>query len=305
MRRKTTGLALILPLLFSALAGALLIQNEAKMVTAKGETSDNNTIIDGTTNANVTILSPENRTYNSNNITLAFTIESDAAPSEYFSGRVFDLFLTHGCVLDYDSSKLVQAVKNSYYYEDFPNNFSVTLSGSGNRYAGNTTLTDLTEGPHNLTVWIRADQYMISYKGYVWSVYSTVSFNIDIPPKISILSPETKTYNTSSIPLDFTISKASSKTEYSLDGRDKVTISGNTTLTWLSNGDHNITVYASDKTGNIGSSETLLFSVNAPASFQIEIVIVTVIVLVSVAVAVGVGFLAYQKRRTSRVSVLS
>ena len=291
--------ALTTALLFSLLAGTLLVQNEVKTFIVKGETSDFNTIVDGNTNANVTIQSPENRTYNSNNITLAFTIESDAAPREYFSGRVFDLFLTHGCVLDYDLSRIVQDVKGSYFYEDFPNNFSVALSGSGNRYFGNTTLTNLPEGRHNLTVWIRADQNMISYKIYVWSVYSTVSFNIDMPPKILILSPETKTYNTSSIPLDFTVSETSSKTKYSMDGRNNVTISGNTTLTWLANGDHNITVYALDETGNTGSSEALLFSVNAPASFPV-VPVAAGVALVAVVLAAA-GLLLYFKKHKCKV----
>ena len=292
---KKTATALITALLLSLLAGRLLVQNEEKTFIVRGETSDANTIVDGNTNANVTIQSPENKTYNSNNITLAFTIESDAGPREYFSGRVLDLFLTHGCVLDNDLSRLVQAVKGGYFYEDFPDDFSVTLSESGNRYFGNTTLANLPEGPHNLTVWIRADQYMISYKGYIWSVYSTVSFNIDSPPYITVLSPQTKTYNTSFIPLDFTVSEKSSKIEYSLDGRKNVTIGGNTTLAWLASGDHNLTVFAVDETGNAGASETLFFTVNAPEVFPGTLV--AAIVIVVAVVLVGTGLLLVRKRR--------
>jgi hypothetical protein len=41
--------------------------------------------------------------------------------------------------------------------------------------------------------------------------------------------------------------------------KKNVTIAGNTTLTGLSSSVHNLTVYAWDEAGNIGSSETITF----------------------------------------------
>lgn len=293
INRKAIKLTLILSLLVSGLAGTLLIQNRARIFIVQGNTTSNNTIVDGNTNANVTIQEPENKTYNENNVTLAFTIESDVPPTEYFNGSVLHLFLRHGCVLDYSTSKLVGRVASGDYY-NLPDHVSVTLSDLGNRYVGNGTLTGLSQGPHNVTVWIRADTNMISYSGYEWSVFTTVSFNVDSPPKAMILSPETKTYNTSVVRLDFTINEKSSRMEYSLDGQSNVTINGNTTLSWLPNGNHNVTVYATDETGNTGASETRFFTTDAQESLSVLIAIASAILVV----VVGVGLLVYFKKRS-------
>jgi hypothetical protein len=68
------------------------------------------------------------------------------------------------------------------------------------------------------------------------------------PLKIEILSPENNTiYATNSIPLTFTINKATSWINYTLDGQVNVTISGNTTLTDLQDGWHYVIVYAKSK----------------------------------------------------------
>jgi hypothetical protein len=82
-----------------------------------------------------------------------------------------------------------------------------------------------------------------------------------IPPKISVVSPESRTYNVSSVPLIFAANRLSTWTCYSLDGLDNVTITGNTTLTGLSNGLHNLTVYAKDAFENVGASETVYFTI--------------------------------------------
>ena len=70
-----------------------------------------------------------------------------------------------------------------------------------------------------------------------------------------------------------------------------MTISGNKTLTGLSNGVHNVTVYACDAAGNVGASETICFSVEVP--FPTTMVIAPI---ASVAF-VGTGFLVYFKKR--------
>lgn len=81
------------------------------------------------------------------------------------------------------------------------------------------------------------------------------------PPAISVLSPENKTYTTPSILLTFTVDEPTSWIGYSLDDQPNVTITGNTTLTGLSGGSHNITVYANDTTGNMGASDTVHFTI--------------------------------------------
>ena len=76
-----------------------------------------------------------------------------------------------------------------------------------------------------------------------------------------VLSPENKTYQTTRVEINFTVSNLTSQITYALDGRENVTLSGNTTLKSLSDGLHNITVYAFDNASKLGTSKTITFSV--------------------------------------------
>ena len=116
------------------------------------------------------------------------------------------------------------------------------------------------------------------------------SFSIG-PPKISVLSPLVQTYNETSAPLVFTVGKLVNWTGYSLDGK-VTTISGNTTLTGLSNGSHNVTVSAKDLLGNMGISETVWF--NVEETFPTALVAVASVVALAV---IGVSLLVYFKKR--------
>ena len=82
-----------------------------------------------------------------------------------------------------------------------------------------------------------------------------------LPPTISIVSPENKTYTVNNVSLNFTVSESTSWIGYSLDGQANITITGNTTLSGLPDGSHSLTVYAKDTAGNTGTSETIYFSI--------------------------------------------
>jgi hypothetical protein len=298
MKRKASALTFILSLLVSVLAGTLLIQNATRTFSVQAETANSDLIIEGDTNANVTIQSPENKAYNENNVTLAVTVESGVPPMEYFDGSLFGLFLRYGCALDYDTSDLVDLIWNSNLLDKFPNNPPLVLNGSENVYTGNATLTNLSQGAHTLTVWVRAEQFMLSYSWGVWAIFKTVTFNIDFtPPHISILSPENKAYNTSDVPLDLTVNETASQITYSLDGQENITAAGNMTLTQLSNGAHNVTVYATDNVGNIGS-QTVFFVIMEPSKpFPTTLVVASAIIVA----VFSVGLLAYFKKRKRQV----
>jgi PKD repeat protein len=96
----------------------------------------------------------------------------------------------------------------------------------------------------------------------------TTDFFIDwedkTPPTIHIPSPENVTYKQSSVPLTFVINERTSVPwiSYCLDGLENTTITGNTTLTDLSNGLHSVIVFASDTSNNTGSSNKVHFSVS-------------------------------------------
>jgi len=82
-----------------------------------------------------------------------------------------------------------------------------------------------------------------------------------IPPDITIKVPENKTYDTVNVSLTFTVSEPADWIGYSLDGAASVTITGNTTLTDLSLGSHNVIVYANDTDGNMGMSNIVYFTI--------------------------------------------
>jgi len=73
-------------------------------------------------------------------------------------------------------------------------------------------------------------------------------------PTIQILSPASRIYSTTTIPLMVTLNEPASKIRYSLDGNANVTLIGNTTLNGVPNGSHSITVYATDTAGNSASA---------------------------------------------------
>ena len=113
------------------------------------------------------------------------------------------------------------------------------------------------------------------------------------PPKIALLSPVNQQFNESSVSLLFTLDKQVSWMGYSLDGENNVTVAGNSTITELTNGLHNITVYAEDTFGNIGASETITFNVDVPEPFPTTLVIASVIIVTIVVL----GLLIYFKKR--------
>ena len=111
-------------------------------------------------------------------------------------------------------------------------------------------------------------------------------------PVVKISSPKSKTYETGDIPLTFSVNEQASWLGYSLDGQEAVTITGNTTLTGLEVGTHNLTVYARDLSELVGTSETIQFTI--AARFPTELVLAGV----AIAVVASVSFLLYVKRRS-------
>jgi hypothetical protein len=110
-------------------------------------------------------------------------------------------------------------------------------------------------------------------------------------PEVALLGMQNATYSGGFL-LNFTVSKPAAWMGYSLDGHDNVTVTGNTTLSGLSSGLHNVTVYAEDTFGNEGASETVTFTV-ALAPFPTALVLAASVTIVA---AVGVGLLVYLKK---------
>jgi hypothetical protein len=123
-----------------------------------------------------------------------------------------------------------------------------------------TSLTTLKDGKHTLQLSLVCQGANgplfptpdLSYFNYT-VLSNTVSFIVDsVQPKVAILSIENQaaqpvkneSYSMATVALNFNLNKPMSKITYSLDGQANVTIVGNTTLTNLPYGEHNVTVYA-------------------------------------------------------------
>jgi hypothetical protein len=130
---------------------------------------------------------------------------------------------------------------------------------------------------------------------------SKINFTIDTtPPIIAIFSVENRTYKKTEIPLNFEVNEPTSSIIYCLDNKSNVTIAGNTTLTGLSVGAHDLTVYAWDAVGNIGASQNTDFVVVQETEPKPETFPIVPVSAVSVAVAVAVvvaGLFIYHKKQ--------
>jgi len=90
------------------------------------------------------------------------------------------------------------------------------------------------------------------------------------PPAITILSPQNAAYASNTVALTLRITEPTSWIGYNLNGQSNTTISGNTTLSGLSEDAYTITIYANDTAGNMGASPTVHFSVDlTPPNIEI------------------------------------
>ena len=120
------------------------------------------------------------------------------------------------------------------------------------------------------------------------------------PPTISIVSPENKTYTVENVPLIFTVSEPTSWMGYNLDWQANVTITGNMTLSGLSDGPHSLIVYVNDTAGNTGASEMVYFSINIQQTGPV-LLLEWIIIFVVIVIVIGgtTGFILYRKRKAS------
>lgn len=220
------------------------------------------------------ILFPVNTTYNSRIITLNIS----------FSTKLFSpIHLSATYSLDGTPNINVPLVS------------SPSMIWSKNRVIGSVTLPELS-GTHTLSVYVEA--HWGTGSSY-WDS-ETVHFTVQTTtPKIKTLSPINQTYTETNVPLMFTLDKAN-WTGYSLDGEQNNTINDNFTLNGLPNGLHNLTVYANDTYGNMGTSKTINFTVAVAEPESIPVVPVAAVSIVAVAF-VAAGLLVYHKCKAKTV----
>jgi hypothetical protein len=137
-------------------------------------------------------------------------------------------------------------------------------------------LSVLSDGTHTLkiisyceTYYVPANSTSYEIKTFKFSaICAVINFSVAVNPQIKLVTPENVTYCTSGVAVNLTIDRPTSWIEYSFDNQNNVTIAGNTTLTNLEDGLHNLVVYANDTAGNVGKSEIVYFTVDAHLSLS-------------------------------------
>jgi len=282
MRKTGAAITLITTLLITAVAGTQFVVN------VKGETLGPLAMYDSGSGGDVEISSPKSEIYNASSIPLNFTVEWYAN----IDGIGFDSDV--GFSLDGGS---VERITNLIKIAEVPTPELNSLAlYSLDTYRGYLLLSNLSSGNHSVTVY-HGHQYSGTHKRYSVTAYSYVNFTVDtISPKISLLSPEPKIYNSSDILLNYTVNEPVTRVTYRLDEQeDEATLS--TMLANLTYGMHNITVYAWDVAGNIGSSETITFTVAAPEPEPEPFPVVPVAAASAAVVVACAGLLLYFKKR--------
>jgi hypothetical protein len=287
MKRKKTATAIILALLFSAIAGTFFVKStQANPYHRLFEDTEVSPPA-GTQPPVIIIHTPLNGSFYPKNFNLTFDVN----------------------IPETNGDKSIKAVTNLFYKASWEPNvpIAITKKAFGDNASFSIDLSGVREGNHSLTIYAVGYGYYevdVDFLGGATLLYhietfemtgfSTVHFTKDlVSPRISFLSPPNGTYITSDVELDFTVSEATSEILYCLDGKENQTATESLTLTGLAEGEHNITLYATDLAGNTAEPKTLFFNVDLPESFPI---IPTAASIAIVAIA-GVGLLVYFKKR--------
>ena len=266
------GLVLILSLVVSSLLCHFSYDVKAEILGPVWDRSEELNVTAG-----IEIHSPQNITYSTGEILLDFTL--------VYEGQDYDVgYDIDGGAIERISVSKISEEPAPYLF--MPPYVRVTCRGT-------MVFRDLSDGSHVVTVYGGYYFGGINQRYEVFK-HASISFAVDTaPPSISLFSIENITYGKPDISLNFTVNELASQFAYCLDGEDNVTIAGNSTLTDLPYGDHNVTVFATDEVGNTGASETIFFTIpEPPEPFPTTLVVASVIIIVIVFAV----FLLYQRK---------
>lgn len=190
------------------------------------------------------IASPTNTVYTTNQIPISVKVDISAGYRYAYNITINEMFY---------SLDLRANVSLSMYVTE-----TGTQKLKDATFRGYGSLSELSEGLHHLVIYAQGN--FLPY--ILGSVNFTVNTKGDFTaPYISIISPQNVTYDKSDVPLTFSLNKTASLITYNLDNKTIVSISENITLTNLSEGAHNLTMYASGNLANIGESKTVHFEI--------------------------------------------
>ncbi len=233
----------------------------------------------------ITIHTPQNGSYYQKNVNLTLDVIIPKTNGTYSIDELYYVGSWKPNEVTYIAKKF--GVNTSFSVDLTPvpgGNLSITLYAVGAGFY--MTSQELGSDPYTM---------ITHFASFKMTGHSTVSFIKDlVPPRIIVQSPQNTTYNSSEVKLDFTVNEGVSQILYNLDNKGNQTISGDSTLTGLLNGEHNMTLYVADLAGNAVSSKILFFNVNSPEPFPIVPVAVAVAVI---ALAMVLSLLLFRRPR--------
>ena len=237
------------------------------------------------------IISPSNTTYSSNSLILDVTIHRLFKPTEYDSKIMYSLNGENNVTVPSTETFFDMATPDSIW----------SALASYTLIAGSTSLQNLSEGYYFLTVfgvYERAKGISPKYPAIMQDT-KTVYFTINngVPPSITNLQIENRTYNQNNLPLNFNVNEPICWAGYSLDSEANVTLAGNTTINGLSYGSHALVVFVNDTVGNMGTTGNINFTITNPETFPTGLVSV----LIATVVVVVAGFLVYHMRKAKTI----
>jgi hypothetical protein len=165
----------------------------------------------------------------------------------------------------------------------------------------NTTV-HLTDGNHTIRLKVYGG-------GYDFAGFTTVLFNVNHTlPFIALETPKNQTYHNQTIDLNYTlVNGENSEAKYSLDNKENVTISNNLSAPQLGNltdGKHQVVVYADDDFGNEYSTQTSFEVKTNPLTTTVTgIPAITIIVATLTSIIVALILLVFFKRRKSKTAL--
>jgi hypothetical protein len=173
---------------------------------------------------------------------------------------------------------------------------------SGTAFSAKVFMDNLADGAHMLVVYAR----YANGKEMSRSREFTVDTNYKpYTPELAILSPQNQTYSTAEVPLTFAVNEPILHAHYMLDRHDPflflsgdTELTGNSTLTDLSNGMHNITITVVTERGS--TSQTTYFSININETSTTNpdpTIPVVVAGSIGATATVGFGLMVYFKKR--------
>lgn len=292
MKKTASALTLVLALLFSTMIGA---QHVSRAVAQWSDWPSPPLNPDNHPPSISVLLPMQNQIYNFSEVPLNFTVTRPKTwhwegmtmlgPGAVCWGTItFVKYNLDGVETGNISANDPTIRQTAVYYTGYDEKLSYSFS-----------LLGLSDDIHHLIVSAVGESVSQQGLNTVIGNSTRIDFIVNTaPPRITVMSPENKAYNTTDVPLSFTTNEPVSLMSYSLDGKTNSTIYGNTTLPTLSFGSHNLTVYVNDMAGTLGASETVHFSITEP--FPTMLVTASIVSLV----IVGAGLLVYFKKRNPK-----